>query len=141
MADADYSILNVLILDDVRAARSLFRAILRTFNINDVLEAEDGAAALSLLEGTPRDLVITDYSMKPMDGIEFTCRLRRLLKGTDPFIQVLMVSAHSEVTLIKSALQAGVNDFIAKPITRAAVEQRLKMAVQRRIATKAVAFL
>jgi two-component system chemotaxis response regulator CheY len=128
VADADFSALKVLILDDVRAARQLLRAILATFNVKDVLEAEDGLSALALLKEFPRNLVITDYSMKPMDGLEFTRRLRAPGNGMHTFVHVLMISAHTEVALIKNAIDAGVSDFMSKPITRATVEQRLKTA-------------
>ncbi len=131
MANADFSRLKVLIVDDIKTMRHLMRSILATFKITDVLEASDGLSALSLLKSSPRNLVITDFSMTPMDGVEFTRRLRMPGNGLDPFIHVLMVSAHTEAMLVKDALDAGVSDFISKPITRSAVEQRLTFAVSR----------
>jgi two-component system chemotaxis response regulator CheY len=130
VADADFSALKVLILDDIRAARQLLRAILATFNVKNVLEAEDGLSALELIKAFPRNLVITDYSMKPMDGLEFTRMLRAPGNSMNPFVHVLMISAHTEVALITNAIDAGVSDFMSKPITRATVEQRLKTAMR-----------
>lgn len=129
MADPDFSPLKVLLLDDVKGARQLLRTILATFNVKDVLEACDGVGALTLLKTFPRNLVITDCSMKPMEGLEFTRKLRSPGGSLNPFVHVLMASAHSDAALIKDAIDAGVNDFISKPITIASVEQRLKNAL------------
>ena len=59
--------LSVILVDDVRAMRTLLKALLRSFGIQDVLEASDGAAALDILCNKRTDLVITDLSMSP-DG-------------------------------------------------------------------------
>lgn len=141
MTDADFSVLKVLILDDIKAARQLLREILATFNVKDVLEAADGLSALSLLKSFPRNLVITDYSMKPMDGVEFTRKLRAPGNCMNPFIHVLMVSAHGDMALVKNAIDAGVSDFISKPITRASVEQRLRKALRSHNDSKSVVLL
>ena len=123
--------LSVLIVDDSKSMRNLIRALLRTFGIDDVIEAGDGAAALEILKTQPRDLIITDLSMGPMDGVEFVQRLRQPGTGSNPLIPVLMVSGHTELVDVKRALDAGVTEFLTKPVTAAALSMRIKSIIER----------
>lgn len=118
--------LSVLIVEDVRAMRMILRTILRNFGIEDVIEASDGAEALEILSSRQIDLVISDICMAPMDGIEFTRRLRQPNNGLNPYIPLLMVSGHTEISRIKDAAQAGVTAFLAKPITAANLQKKLQ---------------
>jgi CheY-like chemotaxis protein len=130
MSKAAISDLSVLIIDDVRAMRAILKALLRQFGIQDFMEASDGAEALRVLRGHRRDLVITDLSMSPMDGLEFTRRLRQQDSGPNALVPVIVVSAHSEANWVQDALEAGVTDFLLKPVTAAALGQRLKAVVE-----------
>ncbi len=118
--------LSVLIVEDIRAMRMILRTTLRAFGIEDVIEAADGAAALELLQSRQIDIVISDICMAPMDGIEFTRRLRRLNNGLDPYIPLLMVSGHTEISRVKEAAEAGVTAFLAKPVTPATLQKKLQ---------------
>ncbi len=130
MSKAAISDLSVLIVDDVRAMRAILKALLRQYGIQDFLEASDGAEALTILRSRRRDLVITDLSMQPMDGLEFTRRLRRQNSGPNALVPVIVVSAHSEANWVQEALEAGVTDFLLKPVTAAALGQRLKAVIE-----------
>ena len=129
MLERDLSCLKVLVVDDISSLRTLLRVLLRTIGVSNVLEASDGKAALELLEAQRVDLVITDMVMKPMDGIEFTRRLR-VPEGMNSYVPVLMISGHTEEKLAKNALQAGVTQFLAKPLTTVALGARLKAIVE-----------
>lgn len=131
MAELNLAAFSVLVVDDVRDSRTLLKSLLRTFGIHDVLEASDGKEALEILRTHRRDMVITDLAMQPMDGLEFTRQLRKLDSGLDPFVPLLMVSAHNERELVKEALDAGVTDFLLKPIAANPLLQRLKAMLER----------
>jgi two-component system, chemotaxis family, chemotaxis protein CheY len=131
MSQLNFSELSILIVDDVGAMRALIAAQLRTFGVHKIVEASDGASALEHLRSHPKDLVITDLSMQPMDGIEFTRTLRQPSNGLASSVPVLMVSGHTEVSHVKRALEAGVTDFLVKPITRAGLQIRLTAIVER----------
>ncbi len=118
MSKAAISKLSVLIIEDVRAMRTILKALLRQYGIQDFLEASDGAEALKILRSRRRDLVITDLAMSPMDGLEFTRRLRRQSSGPNALVPVIVVSAHSEENWVQDALEAGVTDFLLKPVYR-----------------------
>jgi two-component system chemotaxis response regulator CheY len=91
----------------------------------------DSVAALEILGITRRDVVITDLLMHPMDGIEFIRTLRRPDGGPNRYVPVLMVSGHTELQQVKNALAAGVTDFLAKPISPAALRLRLQTIVDK----------
>jgi two-component system chemotaxis response regulator CheY len=131
MSQPNCSDLSILIVDDDCAMRVLIAAQLRTLGIHKIAEASDGATALELFRADPKDLVITDLSMKPMDGIEFTRRLRQPSDGPAFSVPVLMVSSHTEASHIKNALEAGVTAFLVKPITCAGLQNKLTGIIER----------
>ena len=125
MSNAKLAGLSVLIVDDIKAMRAIIRTTLRNFGIEQVVEAADGQAALEILSERQVDVVISDICMAPMNGIEFTRRLRQPNNGLNPFVPVLMVSGHTEVSFVKDAQAAGVTAFLAKPVTPANLLKKL----------------
>jgi CheY-like chemotaxis protein len=139
MPTSEIAHLTVLVVEDVRATRVIVRAILRSFGIEQVVEAADGQEALTVLGQRHVDVVITDLCMEPMDGVEFTRRLRTPRNGLNPYVPVLMVSAHTDLAHVKDAIAAGVTEFLAKPIIPANLESRLLSIVRapkKRISSK-----
>src|SRR3569833_635570 len=130
MPTSEIAHLAVLVVEDVRATRVIVRAILRSFGIADVVEASDGQEALTVLGQRHIDVVITDLCMEPMDGVEFTRRLRTPRNGLNPYVPVLMVSAHADIAHVKEALAAGVTEFLSTPIIPANLESRLLSIVR-----------
>ncbi|MBA2588151.1 MAG: response regulator [Alphaproteobacteria bacterium] len=105
--------------------RAIIRNTLRNFGIDDIAEASDGQSALEELRKKSVDIVITDICMTPMDGIEFTRQLRQPKNGLNPYVPVLMVSGHTEISRVKDALDAGVTAFLAKPVTPENLRKKL----------------
>lgn len=130
MSNTKLSGLSVLIVDDIKAMRAIIRNTLRNFGIEQIFEAADGQAALETLAQQQVDVVISDINMAPMDGIEFTRRLRKPNNGLNPFVPVLMVSGHTEVSFVKDAQAAGVTAFLAKPMTPANLHKKLTALVE-----------
>ncbi|MGC2856460.1 response regulator [Novispirillum sp. DQ9] len=117
--------LNVLIVEDNINFRRLLRTILTTIHVHDVMETEDGASALDLLRTYPADLVLLDWKMEPMDGLEFMRELRRGPHSPNPYLPVIMVSGYTDAALVTAARDAGVNEFLAKPISAKSLLSRL----------------
>jgi CheY-like chemotaxis protein len=111
----------VLVVDDSNAVRMMLTVLLRTFGINEIEASASGAQALQLIEKIKFDLVITDVSMEPMDGIELTRRIRSPGKLGQPSLPVLILSSHSETEVVRAAIEAGSSDYLTKPINRAAL--------------------
>jgi two-component system, response regulator RpfG len=116
-AQAEPSTPLVIILDDQRVGRAVLSEIIRTLDSDIRVETcSDPQVALSLAAQTAPDLVITDYKMPEMDGLEFTRRLRNL-SGCEE-TPLLMVSIVDDRELLYRALEAGASDFLYRPIDR-----------------------
>ncbi len=101
----------ILIIDDDPAVQSLMSAILRKKGY-DVLLARDGKEGLEQVKGRRPDLVITDYQMPGMSGMEVLSDLRQI----DPGLPVIMLTAHGDASLTIKSIQSGAFDYIEKPI-------------------------
>jgi two-component system chemotaxis response regulator CheY len=122
--------LRVLVVDDIASVRTLLQAQLRFFGVNDIVEARDGLNGLKKLARETIDIVITDLDMRPMDGVEFTRRLRTDCQAENPNVPILMVSSHTDRSLVKAALDAGITQFLAKPLTTKALGARLTAIIE-----------
>jgi CheY-like chemotaxis protein len=109
--------IRVLVVDDNRAMLLLVRTLLRGFGIRNVVEAIDPAEALSFMKNAAFDLIITDLSMKPIDGAEFARHVRTSKDSANPYVPIIMMTGHSDRTSVALARDAGVNSFLVKPIS------------------------
>jgi two-component system, NtrC family, response regulator HydG len=117
----------VLVVDDEASARSGLEKLLRQEGF-DVESAESGAAALSLREERPFDVIVTDLKMPGMDGVE----LMKKLKELDRDLPVLVVTAFSDVASAVNAMRAGAEDYLTKPVDFDALILALERAIERR---------
>ena len=130
MAEYDLSSLGVLIVDDSAPMRSILRSVLREFAVSSTIEAANGEQALGILANSGADLVISDYQMAPMNGLELTRAIRKGGGGIDPYIPVILVSAYTEMHNILAARDAGVNEFLAKPFSANLVYFRIRSVIE-----------
>ena len=121
--------LKVLIIEDNQHFRLLIRTVLQTLGIDDVLEAKDGGDALRQLRHYRADFIIADWKMEPMDGICFAHKLRRGADSPNPFLPIIMVTGYSEAALVAEARDAGVNEFLIKPISAKSLVGRITSVV------------
>ncbi len=115
----------VLIVDDNTASRRLLAAALKSAGFT-ALQASDGADALAAIGSTPPDIVLLDLEMPGLDGTE-TCE--RIRSHEDPRVRelpVVMLTAHDSEEEEVRCLEAGANDFLAKPVGRAALTARIQ---------------
>jgi DNA-binding response OmpR family regulator len=103
--------MKILVVDDEEDARELFYTILSGEGY-DVTLANDGEAALNVLNKDPYDLVITDIKMPVMDGLQLLQEIRKTGSKTD----VIMVTAYGEVETYLKAMSLGAAEYINKPI-------------------------
>ena len=107
--------LKILTVDDSMTMRRILTNTLKRAGYSEVMEATDGKDALAKIMVEVPDLVITDWNMPQMDGLEFVTTLRASDKYKD--LPILMVSTRSVKEDIVEAMQAGVNNYIVKPFT------------------------
>jgi two-component system, chemotaxis family, chemotaxis protein CheY len=107
--------MKVLVVDDFATMRKIVKNVLRQISIENVVEAENGKHALTVLQTEPVDLIISDWMMPEMTGIEFL----KVCKGDEekkkiPFI---MVTAEGQAASVMEAIKSGVDNYIVKPFT------------------------
>ncbi len=105
--------MRVLIVDDYNTMLRIMRNLLRQLDVNNVEEANNGDDALRMLNRERFDLVISDWNMQPMTGLE----LLRQVRSTEKLkrIPFIMVTAESKTENVIAAKQAGVSNYIVKP--------------------------
>jgi two-component system chemotaxis response regulator CheY len=103
----------ILVVDDSPTMRRIIIGNLSRMGHTDVVEGENGRSGLEKLGQGGVGLIITDWDMPEMDGLEFV----RTVRGQDTAIPILMVTTHAATEDILQALQAGVNTYVAKPFT------------------------
>jgi len=124
-----YDLLKILLVDDNHHMRVLLGEILKALGVRHIFEASDGAAALQMMRSTSIDIIMTDLSMQPLDGIDFTRLLRRSPDSPNQMVPVIMITGHSTMTRVQEARNAGVNEFLAKPLTARGVVERISQVI------------
>lgn len=117
MSDPSFDFLRALVIEDNNHMRTLLRSLLQALGIREVIECGDGASGYTALREKSPDFVLTDLSMKPIDGIEFTTMVRMGKDSPNPYVPIIMVTGHTERARVEQARDAGVTEFLAKPIT------------------------
>lgn len=113
----------ILIVDDYKTMLRIIRNLLRQLDFQNVEEASDGASALQLLEQQDFELVISDWNMEPMTGLQLLREVRKSprLKHL-PFI---MITAESKTENVIAAKEAGVSNYIVKPFNAETLKAKL----------------
>jgi two-component system chemotaxis response regulator CheY len=116
--------MKVLVVDDFATMRKIVRNILKQIGFENIMEAEDGNAALRLIKNEPVGLVVTDWNMPNMTGLDLLKAIRQ-----DPQIAnlpVLMVTAEGLKENVMDAVKAGVNNYVVKPFTAEVLQEKLE---------------
>lgn len=120
-----FELLRILLVDDNHHMRILLAEILRAIGVRHIYEASDGSEALQVMRRQAMDIVITDLAMAPMDGIDFVRLLRNAPDSPNSLVPVLMISGHSSSRRVAEARDAGINEFLGKPVTARGVLERV----------------
>jgi two-component system chemotaxis response regulator CheY len=121
--------IQVLVVDDNRQMRVLTRALLRAAGVYRVAEASGALEAFDLMNRFPVDLILADWKMKPVDGLAFTKMVRGAEDSPNPYVPILMMTAHTEMSRVAAARDAGVNGFVRKPISARILFERMSGAL------------
>lgn len=125
------SSIHVLLADDNPNMRAIVAAMLKSVGVGRLTEAEDGAGALEVLRREAIDIAIVDFRMKPMDGVAFTRAVRNDADSPNPYLPVIMMTGHSERSRVTEARDAGVTEFVAKPVRAQTLLTRLEAVILR----------
>lgn len=121
--------MKILVVDDFSTMRRIVKNLLRDLGFSNTHEADDGSSAWPMLQSGDFDFVVTDWNMPGMSGIDLLKKIRadERLKKTP----VLMVTAEAKRDQIVAAAQAGVNGYVVKPFTAAALKEKIEKIFER----------
>lgn len=120
--------LKILIVDDFATMRKVIRNLLKQGGFENVVEAEDGVAALKVLKSQQVDFIISDWNMPNMSGLE----LLKAVRGDDELkaLPFLMVTAEALKDNVVAAVKAGVSNYIVKPFTAEVLNETIEKIVK-----------
>jgi two-component system chemotaxis response regulator CheY len=113
----------LLVVDDSSTMRRIIKNSLKAIGYDDVVDAENGQGALARLESEKVDLVITDWNMPVMNGLELVIAMRA--SPTLKQMPILMVTTVAEKEEILKAMQAGVSNYVVKPFDAATLKKKI----------------
>jgi two-component system chemotaxis response regulator CheY len=127
---ADFSLtkldrLRVMLIDNSPMMRDLVQGVLEMVGVKQFVQARDGEHALSLLPIFGPHLAFCDWEMEPMCGVDFVRKVRALPDGDNPFLPIILLTSHAEEPWVIEARNAGVHEYLIKPVTGTAILARL----------------
>lgn len=123
-------LLKILTVEDIAPMRQLLMAILGTLGIGSILSAPNGEEGFKIYCEEKPDIVITDWHMLPVDGIELTRRIRLSPDSPNKTVPVIMLTGFSSPNRIGESRDAGVTEFLAKPFTAESLIRRISYTIE-----------
>jgi two-component system chemotaxis response regulator CheY len=117
--------LNVLVVDDNKFMCRLLENLCRGLGIIRIYQAGDAESAIEILGAKEVDLLITDWHMSPMDGLDLVKFLRTDPNSPNAYVPIIMLTGHGDRERVCEARDAGCNMFMAKPVSAKALYERL----------------
>jgi len=130
MSEYHFDRLKVLVVDDNVHMRKLVIAILQAFGVTQILEAENADRAWGSLRDSNPDVIILDWVMEGMSGLDLIRMIRTNPQAPNPFVPVIMLTGHTSLDHVNQARDAGVNEFIAKPVSVKTMMSRLVAVIE-----------
>jgi len=116
--------MKILVVDDFATMRRIVKNILKQIGFTKIVEADDGSTALAVLKKDKIDLIVSDWNMPKVTGLELlkTVRSDESMKA----IPFLMVTAEAQKDYVIQAVQAGVSNYVVKPFTAEVLKEKLE---------------
>ncbi len=127
----DLSNLAVLVVDESANMRSVIKTLLKSLGVHKINECGDAADAFEELRVTKTDMVIVDLAMHNIDGVEFTQLVRTAKDSPNRYIPIIMLTAHTERARVLAARDAGITEFLRKPVCAADLYARIVEIIER----------
>jgi len=131
MAEKYLENVRFLVVDDNMFMRTTVRLVLKAMGCRDVEEAINAPDALKIIEGFQPDILIVDWEMEPMSGIELVRKIRSAQDTPFAFLPIIMLTGHSEAERVITARDTGVNEFVVKPFSAQGLFTRIQAVIER----------
>jgi CheY-like chemotaxis protein len=119
-----------MVVDDNVHMRKLVVTIVQAFGATQVVEAVDGDQAWKLMREANPDVIFLDWVMEGISGIEFAKLVRTSPQTPNPFVPIIMLTGYTRVDHVRQARDAGVNEFLAKPVSVKVILSRLISVIE-----------
>ena len=123
--------LRLLVVDDNMHMRTIVLSLVQGLGVHEVRQAAEGGAGLRLLQQAPADIALVDLNMAPVDGVAFTREVRNSPDSRDVYLPVIMMTGQAERGRVEEARDAGVTEFLLKPLTLRSLVDRLEAVIHR----------
>jgi two-component system chemotaxis response regulator CheY len=130
MSGYNFDRLKVMVVDDNLHMRKVATTILRAFGVIQIYEAADGLSAWKMLPECDPDIVLLDWMMDGMSGFEFTKMVRTSADSPNQYLPIIMLTGNSSIECVNAARDAGINEFLTKPVSVKAVMVRLTSVIE-----------
>jgi two-component system, chemotaxis family, chemotaxis protein CheY len=121
----------VVVVDDEHYMRKVVRTMLMSIGVRHVHEAPDGPAGLDVIRAVAPDVVILDWQMPGLDGPAFVRIVRSPETFPYPDVPIIMLTGHGERSRVVEAVKIGVNEFLLKPVSVKALQDRMTSVLTR----------
>lgn len=127
----DLSNVRVLVVDDMQPMLALTKSLLNIFGFNNVQTVNNGYSAFEMLQDYDPDIVLTDWIMEPVDGLELTRMIRNEPGVPNPYVPIVMMTGFSSRMRVETARDSGVTEFLLKPFSSQDLCSRLTYIVEK----------
>lgn len=127
----NFSRMTMLILDDNSFICYTIAQMCYGFGFERITRSHDPGEALEILKTSHVDFVVCDLSMRPINGIEFTRMVRCAPDTNDPLVPIIMLTGHSDSGIVKEARDAGVTEFLVKPVSAKSLLSRVVSIIEK----------
>lgn len=121
----------ILVVDDMKPMLTLTASVLKIFGFKNVFTATDGEEAFKTVVKEDPDLIITDWIMGTMDGLELARTIRRNPMSPNPYVPIMMMTGFSSRWRVENARDTGITEFLVKPYTSRDLYARVVQIIER----------
>lgn len=127
----DFKKLSILIVEDTAPMRKLIASVLETMDVGMIYTAEDGQEGYEKVKKFNPDIIIADWHMVPVNGIELTKEIRTNTLSPNRMVPVILVTGYSALTRVAEARDAGVTEFLVKPFSANDLAKRIAYVINK----------
>lgn len=121
----------VLVVEDLQPMRSLIVSVLDAFGIGKIIEAKNGEQGYELFQTHNPDIIVTDWMMEPVDGLEFVRMVRQNQNSVNRLVPIIIMTGFSAMQRVVAARDLGATEFLTKPFTGRDLAKRINLIINR----------
>ncbi|MFN3826454.1 MAG: response regulator [Micavibrio sp.] len=127
----DFKKLSVLVVEDTAPMRKLITSVLETLGVGRIYSAENGERGFEMFRKENPDIVIADWHMSPMSGIELTHEIRTNALSPNRMVPIILVTGYSALNRVSEARDVGVTEFLVKPFSANDLAKRIAYVINK----------